>query len=213
MCIRDRYNWNIVSDTSWDGYTNIPLEVMAGYGVMAREIVKQMQEPPTHVFLQGGVGGLAAAIAASFNQEWLDQAPINVIVEPELAPCLFVSAKNGKATAFKIEKETMMAGLSCGEPSEIAWPILSSSVKGYITIPDSLVAPSIRMLAKPDNGDSALEAGESAVAGLCGLLGAATQDELRESLELTPQSRVLIIGSEGVTDPHIFEAVMNARDL
>jgi len=207
------HNWNIVSDTSWDGYSSIPLEVMAGYGVMAREIVTQMEEPPTHVFLQGGVGGLAAAIAASFNQEWLDQAPINVIVEPELAPCLFVSAKNGKATAFKIEKETMMAGLSCGEPSEIAWLILSSSVKGYITIPDSLVAPSIRMLAKPDNGDSALEAGESAVAGLCGLLGAATQDELRESLELTPQSRVLIIGSEGVTDPHIFEAIMNERGV
>lgn len=207
------HNWNIVSDTSWPGYTSIPLDVMAGYGVMAREIVRQLEEPPTHVFLQGGVGALAAAIAASFNQEWLDQAPINVIVEPEFAPCLFVSAKNGKATAFKVEKETMMAGLSCGEPSEIAWPILSSSVKNYLTIPDSLVAPTIRMLANPDNGDSALEAGESAVAGLCGLLCAATQDELRESLELTNQSRVLIIGSEGVTDPHIFKTIMSEKGV
>ena len=207
------YNWDIVSDTSWPGYTNTPLDVMAGYGVMAREIIRQLEEPPTHVFLQGGVGGLAAAIAASFNQEWSTNAPINIIVEPDLAPCLFISAKNGKATAFRVEKETMMAGLSCGEPSQIAWPILSSTVKGFVTIPDMLVAPTIRMLAKPNNGDSAIEAGESAVAGLCGLLCVATQDELRESLELTNQSRVLIIGSEGITDPYIFEKIMSEKDF
>ena len=204
------HGWLIVSDTSWPGYSAPPLDVMAGYGVMAREVVRKLAEPPTHIFLQGGVGGLAAAVAAVLRQEWGDRAPRVVIVEPDLAPCLFASAQAGAATAVQIEEETIMAGLSCGEPSQIAWPILDDEAEDFITIPEDIVAPAVRILARPPFGDQAIEAGESAVAGLCALLCAARQDGLREKLGLDSQSSVVLIGSEGVTDQAIYDQILAA---
>ena len=208
----ERHGWMIVSDTSWPGYSQAPLDVMAGYGVMAREIIHELPEPPTHVFLQGGVGGLAAAVIAAFQQGWGDDAPLNFIVEPELASCLFASAKANGATAVKIQKETMMAGLSCGEPSQIAWDILGTSVHGFMTIPDDFVGPVLRLLARGGAGDIAIEAGESAVAGLIGLICAARDADLRDQMRLDAASRAVIIGSEGVTDPTVFAKLMEGRD-
>ena len=208
----EEFGWTIVSDTSWPGYCLAPLDVMAGYGVMAREIVRKLSEPPTHVFLQGGVGGLAAAVIATFHQEWGNAAPRSIVVEPELAPCLFASAKAGAPTPVKIEEETLMAGLSCGEPSQIAWKILENSVYGFITIPETLVAPAVRMLANGQSGDCRIEVGESAVAGLIGLICGATSPSLRDEMKLDSESRVMIIGSEGVTDPSLFQAIMADQD-
>ncbi|MEL6172031.1 MAG: diaminopropionate ammonia-lyase [Pseudomonadota bacterium] len=208
----EEFGWRIVSDTSWPGYCLPPLDVMAGYGVMAREIVQQLPEPPTHVFLQGGVGGLAASVNAAFHQEWDKAAPRSIVVEPELAPCLFASAKAGAPTSVKIEEETLMAGLSCGEPSQIAWQILENSVHGFMTIPETLVAPAVQMLAKGQSGDCGIEAGESAVAGLIGLICGATSPSLRDEMKLDSESRVLIVGSEGVTDPNLFRAILRNHD-
>lgn len=208
----DENGWMIVSDTSWPGYTQAPLDVMAGYGLMAREAARELPEPPTHVFLQGGVGGLAASVITVFHQEWGDAAPRNIVVEPELAPCLFASAKAQALTSIKIEEETLMAGLSCGEPSQLAWDVLEKSVHGFLTIPENLVAPAVRMLATGQSGDACIEAGESAVAGLIGLICGALDQNLRGQLRLNPQSRVMIIGSEGVTDPTVFEAIMSPPD-
>lgn len=208
----DKFGWKIVSDTSWPGYSLAPLDVMAGYGVMAREIVRDLPEPPTHVFLQGGVGGLAASVTAAFHQEWEKAAPRSIVVEPELAPCLFESAKAGVPTSVKIEEETLMAGLSCGEPSQIAWRILENSVHGFMTIPEFLVSPAVRMLANGQSGDLRIEAGESAVAGLVGLICGATSPSLRDEMKLDSESRVLIIGSEGVTDPNLFQTIMADKD-
>jgi diaminopropionate ammonia-lyase len=208
----EEFGWIIVSDTSWQGYCLPPLDVMAGYGVMAREIVRKLPEPPTHVFLQGGVGGLAASVTAAFHQEWDKAAPRSIVVEPELAPCLFASAKAGVPTSVKIEEETLMAGLSCGEPSQIAWRILENSVHGFMTIPETLVAPAVRMLANGQSGDTGIEVGESAVAGLIGLICGATSPSLRDEMKLDTESRVLIIGSEGVTDPNLFQAIMADQD-
>lgn len=207
----DKHGWMIVSDTSWPGYSQAPLDVMAGYGVMAREIIDQLPKPPTHVFLQGGVGGLAAAVIAAFNEGWGDTAPLSFVVEPELAPCLFASAKANTATAVKIQQETVMAGLSCGEPSQIAWDILETSVHGFMTVPDDLVGPIVRLLARGDTGDIAIEAGESAVAGLIGLICGARDADLRDQMQLDAASRVVIIGSEGVTDPTVFAELMGGR--
>lgn len=208
----DRHGWMIVSDTSWPGYSQAPLDVMAGYGVMALEIVRALPEPPTHVFLQGGVGGLAASVIAAFQQGWGSAAPRNIVVEPELAPCLFASAKANKLTSVKIEQETMMAGLSCGDPSKVAWDILKGSVHGFMTIPDDLVPPTVRLLSTGKTGDAAIEAGESAVAGLIGLICGARSPELRDQMELNAGSRVVIIGSEGVTDPNVFADIMAGSD-
>ncbi|SEQ82950.1 diaminopropionate ammonia-lyase [Thalassovita taeanensis] len=205
------HGWFVVSDTSWPGYTDPPRDVMAGYGVMTRECCDAMDRPPTHVFLQGGVGGLAASVAAGLVQYWGADAPSVVVVEPELAACLIESARQGRATTVQIESETIMAGLSCGEPSGMAWDILSELARDYLTIPDTLIGPTIRRLARPIGIDPAIEAGESGVAGLAGLIAAARQAPLRAALGLKPTSRVLLIGSEGVTDPDIFAALMRER--
>ncbi|MFY0309826.1 diaminopropionate ammonia-lyase [Leisingera sp. D0M16] len=204
--------WFVVSDTSWEGYTEPPRDVMAGYSVMTREACEAMEQPPTHVFLQGGVGGLAASVAAALRQYYGAEAPRVVIVEPELAACLFDSAKAGKATNFAIKEETIMAGLSCGEPSEMAWQVLAEEASDFVTIPDSIVAPAVRLLANGETGDPVVEAGESAVAGLSALIAACQSPEMKETLGLDESSRVLLIGSEGVTDPAIYAAIMEGKD-
>ncbi|NSY40954.1 diaminopropionate ammonia-lyase [Leisingera sp. ANG59] len=204
--------WFVVSDTSWEGYTEPPRDVMAGYSVMTREACEALEQPPTHVFLQGGVGGLAASVAAALRQYYGTEAPRVVIVEPELAACLFDSARNGKATNFAIKEETIMAGLSCGEPSEMAWQVLAEEASDFVTIPDSIVAPAVRLLANGETGDPVVEAGESAVAGLSALIAACQSPEMKETLGLDESSRVLLIGSEGVTDPAIYAAIMEGKD-
>ncbi len=204
--------WFVVSDTSWPGYSQPPLDVMSGYGVMTQEACEALAEPPTHVFLQGGVGGMAAGIAAALRQHYGDASPRVVIVEPELAACLFESAKTGSATSVSIETETIMAGLSCGEPSPLAWEILAEEASDFMTIPDPTVAPTVRLLARPLDGDPALDAGESAVAGLAAVIAARQNDALSAQLGLDADARVLLFGSEGVTDPEIFEKIMAGSD-
>ncbi len=204
----DANGWFIVSDTSWEGYTQPPTDVMAGYGVMVREIVQALDTPPTHVFLQGGVGGLAAGVVAGLRQYWGAEAPRVVVVEPELAACLFESAKAGAATNVVIEEETLMAGLSCGEPSPLAWAILREEATDFLTIPENIVAPAMRLAARPMGDDPSIVAGESAVAGFAAVIAGASQDGLRDALGLSDTSRVLVIGSEGATDPEIYAQLM-----
>jgi diaminopropionate ammonia-lyase len=175
---------------------------------MTREACDAMAKPPTHVFLQGGVGGLAASVAAALRQYYGADAPRVIIVEPELAACLYESAQSGTATTVAIAEETIMAGLSCGEPSVMAWQILHEEAADFLTIPDSIVAPTVRLLARRYTGDPLVEAGESAVAGLAALIAARQSPDLSQALGLDGASRVLLIGSEGVTDPDIFAAIM-----
>ena len=200
--------WFAVSDTSWPGYTEVPRDVMAGYGVMAREVCDALDRPPTHAFLQAGVGGMAAAVAAGLRQRWGGEAPRIVVVEPDLAACLFESARAGGRTDIRVEEETLMAGLSCGEPSGLAWEVLAEEANDFLTVPESFVGPAMRLLARPFGGDPEIEAGESAVAGLAALIAAARSDRLRRALGLGADSRVLLIGSEGATDPDSYAALV-----
>ena len=204
----DANGWFVVSDTSWEGYTEPPRDVMTGYGVMVDEVTASLDQAPTHVFLQGGVGGLAASVCAAFRQFWGENSPRVVIVEPDLAACLYVSAKADAVTAFNIEIETVMAGLSCGEPSEMAWEILREEAQDFVTISDELIAPTVRLLARPMAGDPMIEAGESAVAGLSASIAAARNDELRTALGIDENSRIILFGSEGVTDPAVYAEMM-----
>jgi diaminopropionate ammonia-lyase len=208
----DENGWFVVSDTSWPGYTQPPTDVMSGYGVMTQEIFDTLEQTPTHVFLQGGVGGLAAGVVAGVRQLWGKNGPRIVIVEPELAACLFESAKTGQATNVDLHEETLMAGLSCGEPSPIAWDILVEEAEDFLTIPESIVAPTVRLLARPLGNDPMIEAGESAIAGLAALIAARQDADLSSKLGLNSASHVLLIGSEGVTDPAIFEMIMSGQD-
>ena len=174
--------------------------VMAGYAVLSAEARRQLPASPTHVFLPAGVGGLAAAVVADFWNANPESRPRFVIVESDRADCLLQSAKRGVRTRIDVRRETVMAGLSCGEPSAPAWEIVSRGADDFAAIPDELVAPSMRLAAAGADGNPPLTAGECAVAGWALLLAAAGQPALFANLGLNSQSRVLLIGTEGATD-------------
>jgi len=212
----EKQGWFVVSDTSWPGYSAPPRDVMAGYGVIAQEIFGALDSAPdsapSHVFLQGGVGGLAAGLAAAFRQHWGAASARVIVVEPDRAACLFESARAGRPSAVTIARESIMAGLSCGEPSALAWEVLAEEASDFLSIPDALVGPTMRLLANPPDSDPPIRAGESAVAGLAAVIAAQAQPRLARALGLGKDSRVLVIGSEGVTDPAIFSAIMEGQD-
>ena len=199
--------WFIVSDTTYEGYTDLPRYVMAGYTVMADEILSQLPEglTPTHTFIQGGVGGLAGAVCGYLWQVMGSGRPRFVIVEPDRADCLFQTARHGRLTDVEVTEETIMAGLSCGRVSSLAWEILGLCVDDFLTIPDDLVAPTMRLLAAGVCDASPVVAGESAVAGLAALIAATRNPILVDSLGLDAHSQILLLGTEGATDPVIYE--------
>lgn len=198
--------WFVVSDTSYPGYVDVPRDVMQGYSVMVAEALAK--EPnPTHVFIQGGVGGLAAAVTAQLWETLGDRRPMIVVVEPDQAACLYESAKAGKPTVVEGALDTIMAGLACGEPSLIAWPILAGGVSAFMAIPDSAAADAMRLLASGTAG-ATIVGGESGVAGLAGLLVAANNPAWRAALKLDASSRVLLFGSEGDTDPGLYAEIV-----
>lgn len=201
----------IVSDTSYPGYMEIPKDVALGYSVFLSESVQQMQgDIPTHVFVQGGVGGLASAVCAYFWECWGDKRPRFILVEPEQANCLQQSARQGKPTVVDGDLDTLMAGLACGEVSLLAWDILTQGCNDFMTVSESSVAPTMQLLARPMPGDSAIEAGESAVAGLAALITACHDETMKAALGIDEHSRVYIIGTEGATDPEVYERLVNA---
>jgi diaminopropionate ammonia-lyase len=199
----------IVSDTSYEGYMEIPKDVALGYTVMLDEIVQQLDgEIPTHVFVQGGVGGLASAIGGYFWDLWGRRRPRLVIVEPEQANCLQLSARAGQPVAVTGNLETLMAGLACGEVSALAWQILAVGADDFMTVSEEAVPATMRLLAKGFGQDPAIEAGESAVPGLAAVLIARNQPAFSEALGLGPDSRVLVIGTEGATDPELYRTLV-----
>ncbi|MFK8021733.1 MAG: diaminopropionate ammonia-lyase [Pseudomonadales bacterium] len=204
--------WQIVSDTSWDGYESVPLHVMAGYSVMAAEIVQQLDgKIPSHLFIPAGCGGLAGGMLAYLWQVWKADLPDIIIVESKMSDCVYQSLEAGKVELINITDETVMAGLSCGEVSRIAWPLLREGVKHVLTIPDEGVMPMMRWLAMPeDTQRPAIEGGECSAASLIALLAAA-KTELRSSLEFDEHSLVLVLGTEGATDPEFYQQALAAR--
>lgn len=202
-------DWIIVSDNSYPGYADVPKDVAAGYTVMLAEIVSQLGgEIPDHVFVQGGCGGLASAVCGYFWELWGTERPRLVIVEPEQANCLQLSALAGEMVVVGGRLESLMAGLSCGEVSLLAWEILKAGANDFVTLPEKYVAPSMRVLATAAGDDPPVEAGESAVAGVGTLLAAAGDNEARAALGLNKESSVLVLGTEGATDPQLYEQLI-----
>lgn len=194
--------WQIVSDTSWPGYEDVPKDVMQGYALLAMEAEAQGARP-THVFVQGGVGGLAAGVL-SYPWEKLGPArPVLAVVEPETAACLFASAKAGAVTPVGGDLDTIMAGLACGEPSILAWRLLDTGADAFMTVDDAAAAAAMRRLAS-----LGVVGGESGVAGLAGLIKAARDPALRKALGLDAASRVLCYGTEGATDPDVYRMIV-----
>ncbi len=202
--------WQVVSDTSYEGYQEIPSWVMQGYTLMVDEAFSQLTESewPTHIFIQGGVGGLAAAVCGHL---WESQGPdraIITVVEPVEADCLYRSAEAGSPTSASGSLETMMGGLSCGEISSLAWKVLSPGIDAFMTVTDDRVSPWMVRLAEGRDGDSPVVAGESGVTGLIGLEAASQARELREKLKLCDRSRVLVFSTEGATDPETYRDIV-----
>ncbi|MBK9244099.1 MAG: diaminopropionate ammonia-lyase [Burkholderiales bacterium] len=201
--------WTVVSDTSYPGYRDIPLDVMHGYGVMAAEVADQLDgRPPTHVFVQAGVGALAAAVCASFWLRWAERRPRFVVVEPLHADCVYRSLAAGRPVVVEGSLDTVMAGLACGEVSELAWEILRGGASAAVRLDDAYALEAMKVLAAPAAGDPPIVAGETGGAGLGALLAARDYPEMRATLALDADSRVLLLGSEGDTDPAIYRRVV-----
>jgi diaminopropionate ammonia-lyase len=195
--------WFVVSDTSWPGYTEIPRTIMQGYRLMAAEAADQWGgPPPTHVFIQGGVGGAAAAVSVEVHARWGD-APALIVVEPERAACLLESARAGRPVRLDGALDTIMAGLACGEPSLIAWQELDRAAAAFLAIPDAAAVETMKLLAT-----WAIVAGESGVAGLAGYRLAMADADAAAALGLDRDSRVLTFNTEGATDPALYASLI-----
>jgi len=205
-------NWLLVSDTAWPGYTDIPRAVMAGYTVMSTEAMNQLPpaSTPTHVFIQGGCGGLAGAVCADLWHRYDTQRPRFIVVEPVPADCLFQSAVAGAVVNISVTRESVMGGLSCGEVSLLGWDILESGADHFLTIEDDAVGPLMKQLAQGTGDDPRIVAGEAAVAGLAGCIAARADADLCQTLALNEQSTVLVFGTEGATDPTIYRQLVGS---
>ena len=196
--VADAEGWHVISDTSYPGYTEPPRDVMQGYRLMAEEALAQMPAPPTHAFVPGGVGGVAAAVSVQLRRD----APgcRLVMAEPDRAACLLESARAGALTVVGGELDTMMAGLACGEPSLLAWQELERAAFAFMAVPDDGVPEAMRQMKA-----MGVEAGESAVAGLLALRAAEARPDWAAALGLGPDSQVLIFGTEGATDAALYQ--------
>jgi len=191
--------WLVVSDTSYPGYEEIPRHIMQGYTVMVREVLEQLppNEFPTHVFLQAGVGGLAAAVTAHLWETMGPRRPVVTVVEPAEADCLFESALAGSKRPSLGTLDTSMACLACRDPSLLAWRILETGADAFLTIPDYDAEETVALLVGGTEGDVKIHSQPSGVAGLTGLIASTFEPTLSEPLGLGENSRVIIFGSEG----------------
>lgn len=199
--VADENGWTVVSDTSWPGYERIPGLVMQGYTVLVREALRQMREPPTHVFIQSGVGGIAAAVAGHLATEFGKRRSVFTVVDPARAACLFESARAGHPVTVAHGQPTVMAMLECYEPSLVAWRILSRVADAFMTVGEDDAISVMKRLADPAGSDPAIVAGESGGVGLAGLLKAIADPEAKSALGLDGRSRVFLVNTEGATDP------------
>ncbi len=203
-------NWHIIQDTTDGDEVETTLDVMHGYTLMAAEVLDQLagDEPPTHVFLQAGVGGMAAAVLAHFWFRLGERRPVTILVEPDNAACCYLSIGAGRREIASGSLDSIMAGLACGEVSSLAWDVLLPGAHAAMITDDDSASDCMRLLADSRFGDAPVVAGESAVAGLVGLIAVMQDQGAREQLELNRDSRVLVIGTEGDTDPEIYESIV-----
>ena len=193
-----------MQDTAWEGYTQIPQWIMEGYCTLGLEALEQLEETPTHIFLQAGVGSMAGAMAGLFTAA-LESKPTIVIVEPNKADCIFRTAEadDGQLHTVTGSMDTIMAGLACGEPCSIGWAVLKNTASHFISCPDAAAAYGMRILGNPAGRDSRIISGESGAAAF-GCAAAILNDpklrHLRDALGLDETSRLLVISTEGDTD-------------
>ena len=202
-------NWQIVQDVAWDNYLLVPKYTMAGYSVMMKEIADQLDSNKiTHVILQAGVGGMAAAMIAGIAR-YLKNIPTTIVVEPDSAACVLESIKTGKIEKIDIKRESLMGGMSCGEVSLVPWEILKNSVNYCISLPDDDIAKTMKLLGNASFSDEKIIAGENSAPGIISLIASCEDQKLKKKLNLNSNSNVLVIGCEGDTDQEMYKKLVN----
>ena len=175
----------------------VPKYTMAGYTVMMREIVDQIENDQiTHIILQAGVGGMAGAMVAGIAR-YLKNIPEIIVVEPDSAACVMESIKTGKIEKIDIERESLMGGMSCGEVSLVPWQILKNSVKYCISLPDDDIAKTMKLLGNSSFSEEKIIAGENSAPGVISLISSCENEKIKEKMQLNKNSNVLLIGCEG----------------
>jgi len=207
----------VLQDTAWEGYEKEPSWIMQGYGTLALEAVEQLRalevNRPSHVFVQAGVGCLAGAIVGFFASAFPSNPPKFIVMEADAAACLYKGAcrKDGTPETVGGDLKTIMAGLACGEPNIISWEILRNHADAFLACPDWVTARGMRMLAAPVKGDPAVISGESGAVGM-GVIDAVMTDpayaELKAALGMDRHSRVMMISTEGDTDPENYRKIV-----
>lgn len=191
----------LIQDTAWDGYEEVPELITQGYFTMVAEALEQSGwKWPSHVFIQAGVGSLAAGVIGAFHSYREKSVPKFVIVEPQGAACVFESAKHGRLITIEGRHETLMACLSCGRASSSAWELLEQTASAFVSCDDETTLNGMRVLSQPTGDDPAVLSGVSG-AVTAGLLYELMQDsecsEYRDFLGLGPESNVLLFSTEG----------------
>ena len=205
----------MVQDTAWEGYEEIPTWIMQGYGTLATEADKQLEEDesrPTHIFIQAGVGSLAGAVIGYFANRYKENPPVMVVVEAGAADCLYRSAMQADGSRIDVtgDMQTIMAGLACGEANTVSWDILRNHAAAFVSCPDWVSANGTRIYGAPLKGDERVISGESGSVTL-GLVHALMTKpeykELKDALKLGADSEVLLVSSEGDTDPDRYREI------
>ena len=210
-CIKQstKNNWQIIQDVAWKEYITVPKYTMAGYAVMMKEIVDQLDHNKiSHIILQAGVGGMAGAMIAGVAR-YLKNIPITVVVEPDSAACVLESIRTGKIEKIDIIRESLMGGMSCGEVSLVPWEILKNSVKYCISLPDDDIAKTMKLLGNANFSDEKIIAGENSTPGVISLISSCENEKIKEKMQLNKNSNVLLIGCEGDTDKEMYQKLIN----
>ena len=210
-CIKQstKNNWQIIQDVAWKEYITVPKYTMAGYAVMMKEIVDQIDHNKiSHIILQAGVGGMAGAMIAGIAR-YLENIPITVVVEPDSAACVMESIRTGKIEKIDIIRESLMGGMSCGEVSLVPWEILKNSVKYCISLPDDDIAKTMKLLGNANFSDEKIIAGENSTPGVISLISSCENEKIKEKMQLNKNSNVLLIGCEGDTDKEMYQKLIN----
>ena len=202
-------NWQIVQDVAWKDYMQVPTYTMAGYTVMMKEIVDQIDNKKiSHIILQAGVGGMAGAMVAGIAR-YLDNVPVTMVVEPDSAACVLESLKTGKIEKIDIKRESLMGGMSCGEVSLVPWEILKNSVKHCISLPDDDIAKTMKLLGNASFSEEKIIAGENSAPGVISLITSCEDEKIKEKIGLNKDSNVMLIGCEGDTDQKMYQKLIN----
>ena len=210
--LAEKNNWILVQDTSWDGYETVPARIVEGYLTLADEAVRQLSgTAPTHVILQAGVGAMAGGLT-DYLAHVFEKPPVFILAEPEEADCLYrsLAAGDGRIRAVEGDPATEMAGLNCGTPCGVTWPVLRDETDFACAVPDEVTEEGMRLYARPLDTDPKIVSGESGAVTL-GLAARIARDaELRKLFGVTEDSVFLLVSTEGDTDPENYRRIITA---